>query len=236
MKNFILFVLSGTIILAGCDSRPQANFTVSSQVVDVYEDVQFTNTSHRADYYEWDFGDGHVSNEVNPIHFYRSHGVYTVSLTAFRDGHPADEAYMDIEVLFPTTLEITVLEYWDEYPVPEASVRLYPTLTDWDNETNLVIEANTDANGVVVFQGLNPLPYYIDVYHASHNNYALRDEDIKFIKTDPLIPNELNSFTAYVDYYLEPAGINREESKKESKSIINSQQRTLKEKQAEQNK
>ncbi|HOZ30378.1 MAG TPA: M14 family zinc carboxypeptidase, partial [Bacteroidales bacterium] len=44
--------------------------------------VQFTNTSVDADTYEWDFGDGTESTEVNPIHTYTENGTFTVSLTA----------------------------------------------------------------------------------------------------------------------------------------------------------
>jgi PKD repeat protein len=42
--------------------------------------VNFTNLSVDADSYEWDFGDGTISNEVNPFHTYTTPGQYTVSL------------------------------------------------------------------------------------------------------------------------------------------------------------
>lgn len=46
--------------------------------------VDFTNLSKYADVstYRWDFGDGNKSSEVNPTHFYRKAGTYTVSLEA----------------------------------------------------------------------------------------------------------------------------------------------------------
>jgi len=44
--------------------------------------VAFTNTSTDATSYQWNFGDGNTSEEVNPAHTYTSDGVYTVSLTA----------------------------------------------------------------------------------------------------------------------------------------------------------
>ena len=46
--------------------------------------VTFTNLSQfaQSDLYEWDFGDGSTSNQVNPIHTYFEPGVYSVSLTA----------------------------------------------------------------------------------------------------------------------------------------------------------
>ncbi len=44
--------------------------------------VSFTNTSNEASWYEWDFGDGHASSDLNPIHHYTQTGVYEVSLIA----------------------------------------------------------------------------------------------------------------------------------------------------------
>lgn len=48
--------------------------------------IQFSNKTISNDFitdYHWDFGDGTTGNEMNPVHFYKQAGVYTVSLTAF---------------------------------------------------------------------------------------------------------------------------------------------------------
>ncbi|MFN0034303.1 MAG: PKD domain-containing protein [Saprospiraceae bacterium] len=60
---------------------PIANFsrTVSGLV------VTFTNSSSFATAYEWDFGDGFASNDVDPVHEYSEPGIYTVVLTAFNE-------------------------------------------------------------------------------------------------------------------------------------------------------
>lgn len=42
---------------------------------------QFTNLSHNATTYFWDFGDGNTSVEENPVHTYLNTGNYTVQLT-----------------------------------------------------------------------------------------------------------------------------------------------------------
>ncbi|HHB78669.1 MAG TPA: PKD domain-containing protein [Saprospiraceae bacterium] len=47
-------------------------------------DVQFTNDSHKADRYEWDFGDGQTSTEEAPMHHYTKSGHYNVTLKAFK--------------------------------------------------------------------------------------------------------------------------------------------------------
>ena len=46
--------------------------------------VNFTNLSTNATSYEWDFGDGTTSTDVNPSHLYTEAGTYTVTL--FADG------------------------------------------------------------------------------------------------------------------------------------------------------
>jgi hypothetical protein len=109
---------------------------------------------------------------------------------------------MTINVMIPTLLEIEVLEYYHEYVVPDASVRLYPTITDWDNETNMESEGYTDKDGIIVFSNLGPYVYYVDVWEKSHDNYTLRKEPngvALYIRTDEVLPHKINRFTAYVD-------------------------------------
>lgn len=61
--------------MAGFHSRKIARLT-----------IDFTNTSVGAQSYLWDFGDGHISYDVNPTHTYRTPGIYTVKLVAFDGG------------------------------------------------------------------------------------------------------------------------------------------------------
>lgn len=44
--------------------------------------VTFTNQSQNAESYQWNFGDGNSSVNVNPIHIYQAEGDYVVTLTA----------------------------------------------------------------------------------------------------------------------------------------------------------
>lgn len=201
-------IISGImlIMLAGCYDihdypiEPVARFTASSYSVGIGQDVYFNNGSLYADYFEWDFGDGYYSNTYNPVHYYSHPGTYTVSLTAFQDGGYCHTLYTTIYVYANTTLEITVLEYYDEYPVADASIILYPTLQDWYNETHPVLEVYTDARGKAVIDDLPPVSYYIDVWHPNHNNYVLAEEDVSYIRIPPLVRNGYNYFVAWVDY------------------------------------
>ncbi|MDY0099225.1 MAG: PKD domain-containing protein [Bacteroidales bacterium] len=216
MKKIILSTLVLPFILVSCEMSPEAYFSATPGDPTVGEEVWFTNESDNASSFEWDFGDGYISNEPEPVHAYKATGSYKVVLTAWSHNGLSDEASLVIDVRIPTLLEIEVLEYYEEYPVSGASVMLYPTLADWDRETNMITEGFTDSEGRVVFADLDNYVHYVDVWEESHNNYALRDEDVGFIRTPEIMLNRINRFIAYVDYVEETKG----EGRRGSKAII----------------
>ncbi len=201
MKKLILFLFTVPLILSSCYRDPYADFFASRNVVDVGEAVYFTNNSVDADHFEWDFGDGTRAYTYNTSHIYTYDGVYTVTLFAFNGRRMVDKAVTTITVLFPTSLEVTVLEYWDEYEVVDASVILYNTYADWLDEFNPLVEGFTNQYGWTTFSNLEPQRYYVDVWETHHNNYVLAGEDVGWIETHVLVPNEMNYFIAYVDYF-----------------------------------
>ncbi|HCC69587.1 MAG TPA: hypothetical protein DEQ09_00315 [Bacteroidales bacterium] len=201
MKKILFILLIFPVILSSCEIYPEAFFTTDKVRAYIGEDIYFTNDSYNAVDFEWDFGDGYASDAVHPVHSYSASGTYEVSLTAYSKTGSSDRAYKTITVVAPTILEIEVLEWNDEYPVPGANVRLYPTLDDWDVETNMEAEGNTNANGKVVFYNLGPYVYYVDVWEEHHNNWDLRGyQNDDFIRIEQLIPNEINTYIAWVDY------------------------------------
>ena len=199
-RVLILTAVAALMMLNSCDLQPESHFFADKIKADVGEVVFFFNRSYNATDYEWDFGDGTFSNAYEPSHAYNGSGIFTVILTAYSKSGSIDKSYLDIEIISPTMLEIEVLEYYDQYPVSGASVILYPTEKDWDNETNAIVEGFTNASGKVVFTNLQPRVYFVDVWHSTHNNYTLREEDTGFIRTDQLEKNQLNKFIAWVDY------------------------------------
>jgi len=202
MKKLIIILIAVPFILSSCNRDPYADFFVSMSVVDVGEAVYFTNNSIDADDFEWDFGDGTGTYSFDASHIYTEHGTFTVKLFAY-NGNRVSRATATVTVLFPTTLDIIVKEYWDEYLVEGASVLLYPTLTDWNEQENDEGEAFTNQYGWTSFSNLNTQRYYVDVWEDNHDNYTLAAEEngIVWIETHVLYPNEINEFVAYVDYY-----------------------------------
>lgn len=199
MKKIInyLFVLS--LIVTSCESNPGASFYIDNKEPEVGQEVFFNNNSSNSDRFEWDFGDGYISSDRNPSHIFNSTGSFEVKLTAISRNGLDDKAFLTIKVMAPTLLEIEVLEYYTEDPVPDASIILYSSVTDWDAQKNKLIEGFADKYGIAVFSNLDPFVYYVDVSDATHDNYTLRDEDIGFIRTPEILPHKINRFIAWVD-------------------------------------
>jgi len=210
MKKIIYLSLVLPFFLVSCQSKiPLAQFHTDTVNPEVGHDVLFTNDSQHAVKFEWDFGDGFISNEENPSHIYTGTNTFEVTLTAISKSGLSDKASLTLKVMIPTLLEIEVREYYDEYLVPDASVILYSTITDWDAQTNKISEGFTDDSAKVVFSNLDPFVYYVDVWETTHDNYALRNEDVGFVRTPEILPHQINRFIAWVDIVNHGKGVGR---------------------------
>lgn len=61
---------------------PNEQTIASFSVQNFDPDIQIENLSWRAISYQWDFGDGSTSTDINPQHQYGTNGTYTITLTA----------------------------------------------------------------------------------------------------------------------------------------------------------
>jgi hypothetical protein len=93
---------------------PNASFTYSGN----NNTINFSNTSFNSTTFNWDFGDGNVSNLTNPQHQYTNPGVYIVSLSASTNCNTSVKT--DTLTILPTT----ILEK------NSANFNLYPNPTD----------------------------------------------------------------------------------------------------------
>ena len=205
--------LALSLIIFACkkskDETPIASFSVNTTEPSVGQPVSFINDSQNGQSFEWNFGDGYTSTDRDPIHTFTSTGSFEVILSAVSKSGISDTARLTLNVLIPTLLEIDVREYYSQDVIPGASIILYPTLADWDAQTNSVVEGFTDADGVAVFSNLNPIVYYVDVWEATHDNYTLRNEDVGFIRTPEVLPHKINQFIAWVDVADHTQGVAR---------------------------
>ena len=55
-------------------------YSVSGNTVSFFDLSEFASEGWIISNWSWDFGDGNISNEQNPVHTYMSDGIYTVSL------------------------------------------------------------------------------------------------------------------------------------------------------------
>ena len=95
--------------------------------------VTFINISEKATSFEWDFGDGTTSTEINPIKTYVT-GNYTVSLTASNVAGASStfEGELDIVVPEPVTLPITFDDSAVNYDVSVFSGAAFAILANPD--------------------------------------------------------------------------------------------------------
>jgi cyclophilin family peptidyl-prolyl cis-trans isomerase len=82
--NRLFFLLAAFLptLPSAMAQKPVARFTFSEGHHEAPAQIQFTNTSEKAETYAWTFGDGGESTEANPVHRYAHAGTYTVTLTA----------------------------------------------------------------------------------------------------------------------------------------------------------
>jgi len=88
-KLLTLFVIATVVLFTTCkkDAKdlPVASFFYSPASAGVGDTIYFQSNCQNANTYEWDFGDGNGSTEVNPYHIFTQEGSYTVQLTAYND-------------------------------------------------------------------------------------------------------------------------------------------------------
>jgi len=207
MKRLITILPLLSLIVISCHREPFADATVDLNPAYVGEYVRFTSYSTNTDYVEWNMDDGIMYTDPIVDHYFVDPGWYDVELKAFGVKGGVSVALIPVEVI---GAELTVVvRLWTDtdngeppgYLLPGASVRLYPTLLDWENETNLVAEAFSDSYGECTFTNLSYQHYFVDVWEANHDNWTLAGESVDWIKTPMLEGAYYWTFEAMVDYY-----------------------------------
>lgn len=207
MKKFkILIPILFFIFSSSCiDRTPRydpvdACFQVQGETHFVSEVVYFENCSLNAKDYEWSFGDGTISNQRNPGHVFTSAGSYQVTLRAYGYDNSSEKYTHTITVQGSTDLDLLVLYLGTEDPVSNCEVTLFDNEYDWDNLIldNKVDVGTTNANGSIVFEGLNTIEYFIDAFKNAFDN-SYYSNYYQGYATDILTKDVVNEYNIYVE-------------------------------------
>lgn len=116
--------------------KPTASFTINQRRGCVPFTVNFTNQSNQGQSYEWDFGDGNISTEVNPSHTYTTSGKYKIMLTV------KNEICTDF---FEDSIEV--------FLSPNADFIANPTYVDISSgaSADIVFNAQLSSTGTVLW-------------------------------------------------------------------------------------
>ena len=93
--------------------------------------------------------------------------------------------------LVPTSLKITVRNELGSLE-SGATVTLYATKEDYEKSMNPVASGKTDAKGIVFFQKLEQLNFYMNAEKGERNNFGAGE------KIDALAPNKVNKVTVII--------------------------------------
>lgn len=79
-------------------SPPVVDFRLESESVQLpFEPIKTINLSSLGSYYEWHFGDGTMSYEKEPVHYYQTNGTYDITLIVGSDTEPMCYAQKTIQ-------------------------------------------------------------------------------------------------------------------------------------------
>lgn len=125
--------------------RPITNFTFQ---IDSIFTVHFNNNTQNASSYNWNFGDGAISTEKNPVHVFTKSGNFLVRLTAINDcGFTFTEILVIITVATHNPHNLSPIQV---YPNPNTGH--FVIQSDYFEDSGLVEVQLWNALGQRVFQ------------------------------------------------------------------------------------
>lgn len=93
--------------------------------------------------------------------------------------------------MIPTSLKMTVRNELGSLE-SGVTVTLYANKADYEKSENAVFSGKTDAKGLIYFQGLEQLNYYVSAEKGDKNNFGAGE------KLDSLTPNRVNKVTVII--------------------------------------
>jgi PKD repeat protein len=110
-------------VLVTIQNPPKADFNSFPTKTGLFNPrIEFEDRSTGALVWEWDFGDGNISNKQHPVHMYRVPGEYNVVLRILSEFLCSDSIVKTVTIVedhklyFPTAINITSFENNEFYP------------------------------------------------------------------------------------------------------------------------
>ncbi len=88
--SLVAFVIGQVLLISCKEEEPEGPPIAGIFYSIANKQVAFTALTKRADTWNWDFGDGQSSTEMNPVHIYQEGGIYDVKLTVTGNGESAE--------------------------------------------------------------------------------------------------------------------------------------------------
>jgi gliding motility-associated-like protein len=132
---------------------PNSYFELAPRYVYVNDEpVHYFNLSDNGDVFEWDFGDGNTSTELNPKHIYKQEGTYNVTLKVWTDNGCFDLYVMENAVLVePSGIVEFPNAFRPNSSIPENRV-FKPGIIDHVDDYHLMI---FNRWGELIFESFN---------------------------------------------------------------------------------
>ncbi len=132
--------------------------------------ISFENTSQNASYYNWNFGDGTTSTDVNPTHEYLETGVFEVTLNA--QNNFCGNAFSSSVILLTATEDIVENGTYiypnpvgDQLHVSSESMKL--DIQIFDAKATLLLRKTISKGEVIDLSSFENGIYYIEIKENS---------------------------------------------------------------------
>jgi gliding motility-associated-like protein len=119
---------------------PNSFFDLAPRYVYVNDEpVNFFNLSDHADRFEWDFGDGETSEELNPKHVYKEEGTYDITLKVWTENECFDLYVMETAVYVEPSGKVEYPNAFRPMSPIEENREFSPGIIDHVDEYHLMI-------------------------------------------------------------------------------------------------
>lgn len=167
------------------NTQATANFTFST----LNNQVNFSNSSSKSNFFSWNFDDGNTSNLTNPIHTFANNGTYNIKLVASNHCHK-DSIIKNISILSTNFNDYNSDDFIQVYPNPTKNI-LNIKLSEIEKVTSIELYDNFGKKIFFVIEKNNQLNNYIssDLTFLNSGIYLLKISTTKEIKYKKIIKN-----------------------------------------------